>query len=134
MKKDIVKPEVKNVTVAIIKKTNELNVDEWSVYLINKNDYDIENTLVSSTGYGETNDEIQKTSTLRHFLQTVSANSVALIEPIQEDVFHLNNEYWVSYYAESQVFDKKFIFLPESIKDENLTYIKELDTKGILHS
>ncbi len=134
MKKDILKPEVKNVTVAIIKKTNELNVNEWSVYLINQNDYDLENTLVSSTGYGQTNDEIQKTSTLRHFLQTVSANSVALIEPIQEEVFHLNNEYWVSYYAESKVFDKKFIFLPESIKEENLTYIKELDTKGILHS
>lgn len=134
MKKDIVKPEVKNVTVAISKKTNELNVDEWYVYLINQNDYDIENTLVTSKGYGEQGNEIQKTSTLRHFLQTVSANSAMLIEPIQEEVFHLNNEYWVSYYVNSKIFDKKFIFLPESIKEENLTYIKELDTKGILHS
>ena len=40
----------------------------------------------------------------------------------------------VSYYVGSKIFDKKFIFLPESIKDENLTYIKELNTKGILHS
>ena len=134
MKKDLNIPKVENVTVAIVKKTNEVNVDEWFVYLINQNDFDIENTLVTSTGYGESGDEIQKTSTLRHFLQTVDAHSTALIEPIQPDVFHLNNEYWVSYYVESQIYDKKFIFLPDSIKEENLTYIKELDTKGILHS
>lgn len=134
MKKDINKPTVKNVTVAVAKKTNELNVDEWSVYLINQNNFNIENTLVASTGYGETAGEIQKTSTLRHFLETVNANSAALIEPINEDIFHLNNEYWVSYYVDDTLYDKKFIFLPDSIKDENLTYIKELDTKGILHS
>ena len=134
MKEDIKKPEVKNVTVAIAKKTNELNKEEWSVYLVNQNDFDLENTLVTSKGYGEQGDEIQKTSVLRHFLQTVEANSAVLIEPILEDLFHLNNEYWVSYYVASEIFDKKFIFLPESIKEENLTYIKELDTKGILHS
>ncbi|MEQ8924700.1 MAG: hypothetical protein RLO81_02740 [Fulvivirga sp.] len=134
MKKDIIKPEVKNVTVAVAKKVNEANVEEWSVYLINQNDHVIENTLVTSKGYGEQGNEIQKTSTLRHFLQTVDANSAVLIEPIQKEVFHLNNEYWVSYYVDSKIFDKKFIFLPDSIKDENLTYIKELDTKGILHS
>ena len=134
MKEDIIRPEVKNVTVAIAKKTNELNTDEWSVYLINQNDHDIENTLVTSKGYGEQGNEVQKTSTLRHFLQTVSANSAALIEPIQEELFHLNNEYWVSYYVDSKIYDKKFIFLPDSIKDEHLTYIKELDAKGILHS
>lgn len=134
MKKDIDRPKVENVTVAIIKKTNELNVVEWFVHLINQNDFDIENTLVTSKGYGEKGNEVQKTSTLRHFLQTVEANGSALIEPIQEEVFHLNNEYWVSYYVNSQVFDKKFIFLPDSIKEENLTYIKELETNGILHS
>jgi hypothetical protein len=134
MKKDIKPPQVKNVTVAIAKKVNESDVDEWSVYLLNQNDFEIENTLVASTGYGETTGEIQKTSTLRHFLQTVAPKSAKLIEPISEDIFHLNNEYWVSYYIADKIYDKKFIFLPDSIKDENLTYIKELDTKGILHS
>ena len=52
MKKDIAKPLVKNVTVAIKKNINELNVAEWFVYLVNQNDFDIENTLVTSKGYG----------------------------------------------------------------------------------
>ena len=134
MKKDIKNPVVNNVTVAVIKKTNELNVDEWSVYLINQNNFNIENTLVASTGYGGTTSEIQKTSILRHFLETVNANSAKLIEPINEDIFHLNNEYWVSYYIDGTLFDKKFIFLPDSIKDENLPYITEFDTQGLLPS
>ncbi len=134
MRKDINIPEVKNVTVAVAKKTNELNEEEWSVHLINKNDVDIENTLVTSKGYGQQNGEQQKTSTLRHFLETVEAQSTALIEPIQPDLFHLYNEYWVSYYIGRDIFDRKYVFVPESISEDNLIYIKELEMEGILHS
>jgi len=129
MKKDIEIPEVKNVTIAVVREDQE-----WRVYLINNNDVPINNTLVSSTGYGEKDGEQQKTSTLRHFLETVPANSSTLVEPINENVFHLNNEYWVSYYIANQIYDKKFVFVPESIKEENLTYIKELEMEGVLHS
>lgn len=129
MKKDIDIPEVKNVTIAIVREA-----DEWRVYLINNNDVSIDNTLVSSTGYGEKDGEQQKTSTLRHFLETVPAKSSAIVEPINENVFHLNNEYWVSYYIGKQIYDKKFVFVPDSIKEENLTYIKELEMEGVLHS
>ncbi|MEM7107429.1 MAG: hypothetical protein AAF519_04320 [Bacteroidota bacterium] len=134
MKQDIKKPEVKDVTVAIAKNTNEQGEVEWIVYLINNNEVNLENTLVASKGYGEQNGEVQKTSTLRHFLETVEAKTTAQIELIQSDVFHLNNEYWVSYYIDGQIYDKRFTFVPDSISEENLTFIKELNTKGILHS
>ncbi len=134
MKKDIEIPEVKNVTIAVIREKTLLNTYEWKVYLINNNTFQIENTLVSSTGYGEKEGHQQKTSTLRHFLETVPARSSALVEPIDEKVFHLNNEYWVSYYVGSKVFDKKFVFVPETICEENIVYIKELEKEGILHS
>lgn len=134
MKKDIKIPKVENVTVAVARIINKLNQPEWSVHLINRNEFDIENTLVSSTGYGECNGEQQKTSTLRHFLQTVPRKSAVLIEPITSEVFHLNNEYWVSYYVGDKIHDRKFIFLPDTIKEENMIYIKELDTEGVLHS
>lgn len=134
MRKDIKIPEVKKVTIAVVREVNTLNEAEWKVYLINRNEHDIENTLVASTGYGEQNGEQQKTSTLRHFLETVPAHGTALVEPIDPTLFHLNNEYWVSYYVEGKIFDKKFIFLPETITDENLIYIKELEMEGVLHS
>ncbi|UXE65715.1 MAG: hypothetical protein KA713_14725 [Chryseotalea sp. WA131a] len=134
MIKDIKKPEVKNVTLAVVREKNILQQIEWKVYLINNNAEAIENTLVASTGYGEKNGETQRTSTLRHFLQTVPPKGTTLIEPIDTNVFHLNNEYWVSYYIGQEIYDKRFVFVPDSIREENLIFIKELNTEGVLHS
>jgi hypothetical protein len=134
MMKDIEIPEVRNVTLAVARGQAPGENGEWKVYLINKNEYPIENTLVSSKGYGEKDGAKQETSILRHFLQTVAPNSAALIEPIDPDVFHLNNEYWVSYYIDSKIFDKRFVFVPDSIREENLSFIKEIEMEGILHS
>lgn len=134
MKKDIEMPEVKNVTLAIVREKNILNQDEWRVFIINKNTYPLENTLVASHGYGEKESEPQRTSTLRHFLDTVPAEGFAMVEPIDPGLFHLNNEYWVSYYVDTQIFDRRFVFVPDSICEGNLTFIKELDMEGVLHS
>jgi hypothetical protein len=134
VKKDIEIQEVKNVTLAVVREKNVLNVNEWKVYLINNNDTDLENTLVASKGYGEKEGEKQMTSVLRHFLETVPAHGYAVVEPLDESVFHLNNEYWVSYYIGSQIFDKRFVFVPDSICDDNVISIKELGMVGVLHS
>ena len=134
MIKDIEIPEVKNVTLAVTRKKLIGEGDEWKVFLINSNDFPIEDTLVASKGYGEKDGEKQKTSILRHYLETVPAHSVALVEPIDPKVFRLNNEYWVSYYIGRKIFDKRFVFVPDSICEENLTFIKELDMEGVLHS
>jgi len=133
MRKDIDIPSVENVTIAIEKTQSEAS-DLWKVHLINNNDFVLENTLVASKGYGKKNGEPQKTSTLRHFLDSVPEKDTVVIESIDPAVFHLNNEYWLSYYVDGKMFDKKFTFVAESIQDDNLTYIKEIDAKGILHS
>ncbi|MGE0770614.1 MAG: hypothetical protein AB7K37_02795 [Cyclobacteriaceae bacterium] len=132
MIEDIKIPEVKNVTLAVVQEQE--SSPSWQVYLINSNNFPIENTLVASKGYGVKDGEQQKTSTLRHFLQTVPANSSVLVEPIDPHVFHLNNEYWVSYYIGQQIYDKRFLFVPDAICEENLTFIKELEKEGVLHS
>jgi hypothetical protein len=134
MIKDIVVPEVKNVTLAVAREPGEDSAGEWRVYLINNNEFPLENTLVASKGYGEKDGEKQNTSILRHFLETVPPHSTALIEPIDPAVFHLNNEYWVSYYIGSQIYDKRFVFVPDTICEANMSFIKELDREGVLHS
>jgi hypothetical protein len=130
MIRDIPRPQVKNVTIAIARHQAIGESPDWKVYLINTNTVPLENTLVASKGYGET----QKTSVLRHSLETVPPKSISLIEPIDPNVFHLNNEYWVSYYIGTEVYDKRFVFVPDSICEANLTFIKELNTEGVLHS
>ena len=134
MIKDIIIPEVKNVTLAIARSKSNGAQHEWKVYLINNNEFPLENTLVASKGYGEQDGEKQNTSILRHFLETVLPHSTALIEPIDPALFHLNNEYWVSYYIGSQIYDKRFVFVPDTIHEENISFIKELDMEGVLHS
>jgi hypothetical protein len=134
MIRDIQKPEVKNVTIAVARHQAIGESDDWRVYLINSNSFELENVLVASKGYGLKDGEDQKTSPLRHFFESVQPNSTTLIEPIDASVFHLNNEYWLSYYIGRDVHDKRFIFVPDSICEENLIFIKELETQGVLHS
>ena len=113
----------------VIVKTDE----GWKVFIINRNKKKLENVMITSRGYGETKTEKQETSTLRHMIPYLDPGMYALIEPIDDAVFHLNNEYWVSYFIDGQVYDKKFIFVPDSIIEENLSFIEELEMKGILH-
>jgi len=40
----------------------------------------------------------------------------------------------VSYYIGSQIYDKRFVFVPETICEENLVFIQELEKEGVLHS
>lgn len=134
MKKDINIPEVKNVTIAITRSLNELNQPEWNAYLINNNTFSLENTLVASTGYGEKEGEKIRTSTLRHFLDEVPANDFRLIEPINPELFSLNNEFWLTYYTKGEMYDKKFTFTPGAFDESHLIPIELLGKQGILHS
>jgi hypothetical protein len=133
MKKDIVFPLVKGIQVAVTRNTPIDTI--WEVHIINNNNHAIEGVIVVSKGYGyvEENGEKQTTSTLRHLVGTVLPKSSALIEPIDSAVLHLFNEYWVSYYINREIYDKKFVFVPESITEKYLTYIPQLEKEGVLH-
>lgn len=129
MRKDIDVPEVKKVSLAVAKD----GADDWAIYLINNYSRQLHDTMVVSKGYGEHSGEKVKTSTLRHNLGTVEANAFSAIERIDPALFHLAHEFWVTFYIESQMFDKKFIFKAGTLSEENLLYIKELDKEGILN-
>ncbi len=131
MKKDIPFPPVEGVYIAIAQEVSD-NIS-WNVYVVNSNEFEIENVFVRSRGYGEKDGFPQETSVLRHAIPNVGPNGYAKIELIDPSVFHLNNEYWISYFIGKQVYDKKFIFVPETIIEQNLVSIPQLGTKGILH-
>lgn len=135
MKKDIEIPKVEDISVAVVKEWNEeLTEEVFNVYLINLKHTGIKNTLVTSKGYGQdqaTGEKIN-TSTLRHFIGDLGGHSFVKIEPIIEEVFGLHNEYWVSFFQGNQMYDKKFIFLAESICDENMINVPVINKKGVV--
>ncbi len=133
MKKDINFLPVEGIHVVVARKLTESNQYDWHVYLINQNQQPIHTVFVTSTGYGEKDGEGQKTATLRHFFVSIESGANEIVETIMPDVFHLNNEYWVSYYIGSQIYDKKFIFVPDSITESHLVNIPALGLEGILH-
>ena len=132
MLKDIPELKVVDVAVAIVSEKNDLNQDVWNAYIVNMKNEMIEGVLVTSRGYGEMKGEAVKTSTLRHFLDEVEPNSYKLIEPIISDVIELSNEYWVSFYHHNKIFDRKYLFVPGSIKRELFTQIPLINKSGIM--
>jgi hypothetical protein len=135
MKKDIPFLPVEGIHIVIgcHKETPEEMI--WRVFLINKNDVPIQNVFIRSKGYGmDVDGEKQETSTLRHHIPEVHPDDYAMVEPIDPQVFHLNNEYWVSYFIDNQIYDKKFIFVPDTIVESNLIYIPQINMEGILHT
>ncbi len=130
MIKDITFPEVEGIAVAIVQDIEGL--DEYDVYLINLKSEDIKNVMVVSTGYGLVNDQQIKTSTLRHFFDEVKQQDFIKIEPIQKEVFGLSNEYWISFSLNNQLYDKQFIFLPETVVESNFVTIPVVGKKGVL--
>jgi hypothetical protein len=134
MREELMGPKVENVGVAVVQDTNEIGEKIYNVYLLNLRDDIMEGIIISSKGYGvnaNTGEKVE-TSMLRHSLEVLLPNEAAKIEPIMEEVFGLANEYWVSFYVDSTMHDKKFIFLPETISEENMKLIPVLGVKGVM--
>ena len=133
--KDFLKSQpLEGVSVAVVLETNEYNEANYFVYLLNSSSQTLKGCIIASRGYGvdlKSNDKVE-TSVLRHFIEELGSNSYVKIEPIMPDVFGLNNEYWVSFWIDDMMYDKRYIFLPESMKEENMIHIPLMQQKGVL--
>lgn len=134
MRDELKSPVVENVKLVVVPEINEEGGIQHYVYLLNLRDDIMEGIIITSNGYGVdvNSGEKIKTSTLRHSLEVLLPEEAAKIEPIMEEVFGLTNEYWVSFWVEDTLYDKKFIFLPETIQEKNYTVIPKLGRKGIM--
>ncbi|MES2829405.1 MAG: hypothetical protein V4687_14690 [Bacteroidota bacterium] len=132
MKKDLPENIVEDVAMAVVLMGETPEVRNFTVYFINLKEVSIENVLISSKGYGEKDGKMVRTSILRHSLGDLGAKSFKGVEAIDTQVFGLTNEYWLSYYINGVIYDKKFIFLPESIVDENMIHIPLVNKPGVM--
>ncbi len=128
MKKDIHIPISKEVYVAIVHEWNkEFLSKDWNAYLINNRNTPIQMALVVSKGY----DDDRKTSTMRYAFGVVKAKGYEKIEMVTEDVLALNNEFYVTYYADDQLYERRFIFEKNTVTKNNLITIPLLEMDGI---
>ncbi|MFM2039991.1 MAG: hypothetical protein RLZZ493_580 [Bacteroidota bacterium] len=134
MRADILSPLVENVKMVVVPEINEEGATQHYVYLLNLREDIMEGIIITSKGYGvnEATGEKITTSMLRHSLEVLLPDEAAKIEPIMEDVFKLTNEFLISFWVEDTMYDKKFIFLPETINEKNYVNIPKMGGKGIV--
>ncbi|MGF1559166.1 MAG: hypothetical protein ACFCUL_08765 [Flavobacteriaceae bacterium] len=129
MKKDIEIPIAKDVHIAIVHEWNdEFLSKDWNVYIINDRTSQIDMVLVVSKGF----DKDRKTSTMRHAIGVVAPKSYEKIEMVQEDVLALNNEFFVTYYADDKIYEKRYLFEAHSVSENNLSIIPLIEKEGVL--
>lgn len=133
MKKDIVFHKVEGLAMAVVPDAPDAaNTTGWSVYLINLLERKLETVLVTAKGYGEVKGRKKETSVMRHQLGAIEGVKAVRVEPIIEELFPLTNEYWVSYWYEGQLFDKKYLFVPGSIHPRNFSEVPVLQERGVM--
>ena len=129
MKKDIVVPKVEDVYVAAVKEFNEIyRTEEWNIYIINNKSVALEMILIVSTGYSS--DKI--TSTMRHKLEALPPKSYAKVELIMEDLLSLKNEFLVTFFQDNKMYDKSFVFEPNTINNLSLKKLPLIKELGVL--
>ncbi|MDG3583168.1 hypothetical protein [Galbibacter pacificus] len=129
MKKDIEIPVAENVYVAAVQEWDEKQLSKtWYVYLINNRETNLVATIVVSKGYG--NGVI--TSTMRHGFGFMEAKSYRKIEILQEEVFKLKNEFFLTFFDDNKLYERKFVFEEYQISEVNKEVIPLITEEGVL--
>ena len=122
--KELLKDKAKEVGVAAVQELSETGDKIWNVYFLNFRKEILTTILVTSKGYlKKESGEMIKSSVLRHMFDTVEPESGIKVEPIMEEMFTLNNEFWISFYSGNELLDRKFIFLADTIQEKYLVDI-----------
>ena len=133
MKSDITIPKVENVFLAAVQEwSDDFMENIWNVYLVNDSDFDLDSVMVVSKAFGTIDGEMKKTSLLRHAFIQVPAVSVVKIEMVEKSVLRLNNEFMVTYFIGSTLYDKKFIFKAQSITPDYVEEVPILFVDGVI--
>ena len=132
MKGDAPRNIATDIGLAVVHEANKHPEGEWNVYIINYRKTDLELVLIVSRGFGMKDGKNVKTTKLRHKIDLLPVNGFAKIEPIQPEIFGLTNEYWVSFFEDSKLFEKKYVFLPETIIKEHLIEIPMIKKNGVM--
>ena len=131
MKKDILIPKVKGISLAVVHEyNNTYNSYDWNAYIINETSIDLEMVIIVTKGYSET----KKTATFRKKIDVLPAKSFAKIELLLEDVLSINNRFDVSFFEDNTLYEKSFEFRKNTINEKALQQIPLINLKGILKS
>ena len=132
MKKDIDFPKSKGVFIALAKEENKEDKSVlWNAYIVNELNEPIEKVFVNISAVGKIAGKEKKTTNVRYLIERVEPNSFQQVEPLLLESLKLTNQYWVSYFLENVLYDKKFIFVPGSTNSKNISLVPIVNLQGV---
>ena len=69
---------------------------------------------------------------MRHGLGDIPAKSFRKIEILQEDILAFNNEFFVTFFADDKLYEKRFLFEKYSISESNLGPVPVMELEGVM--
>lgn len=115
--------------MAIVREwTPDFLSQDWNAYVINNRADALTMVLVVSKGF----DTERKTSILRHRIASVASKSYEKIELLPEELIPLRNEFFITFFAEGKLFEKRFVFPEDSINEKALVTLPLIGRQGIL--
>ena len=129
MKKDIPVHQVSEVGIAIVPDFQE-NISE--IFVINSKNQPLTDILICSRAFGEIEGKKIETSTLRYHLKSLESERSVRFEMIENDLLEISNEYWISFFMDGYMYDRKIVFVPGTISLDFFTDIPFTDKKGIM--
>ena len=131
MLKDIKEEEVKDIGIAVVKESSAQ--DDWKVYLINLSDKRLENVIINSTGFGvDSHNSSIHTATFRHYIESIKPRTAIAFETLIEEIFQLSNRFWLSYYINKTIYERKYEFVPGSIAKEFFISVPFTGKQGVM--
>ena len=131
MIRDIPFKKVEDIAIAVAPSI-EQDEEIWRVYLVNMKDEPIEKVLVNSRGYGTIEGKQVQTSSLRQFFEQVDAKTYVVLEVLPDELKGISNQFWVSFWHEGFLYDKKYVFVTESLKENYFTKVPILNRNGVM--
>ena len=133
MKSDIIIPTVENVFLAAVQEwSDEFMEKVWYVHLVNDSDFDLDSVMVVSKAFGMLDGEMKKTSLLRHAFLKVPSVSVVKIELLEKNVLLLNNEFMVTFFIGTTLYDRKYTFRANTITPDYVEEVPILFVDGVI--
>ncbi len=132
MRKDIAIEDVKDVAIAIVPELNEHQEYDWLVYFLNLKNKPLSSVIINAEARGMIAGTEKHTAVMRFYMEEILGQSCKKFEMLMPETFELNNQYWISFYEDGKIFEKKFVFVANTISIDRMVMIPILNKPGVI--
>jgi len=132
MRSDIKFKEVEGVAIAVIPDFGDQAVPIYESYLVNQKDEPIKNVFIRASGEGVADNEGIKTATMRKLVEEIPPKSYVQIDMFERAAADLFNEYWISFWYDDYLYEKRYLFAPGMIDEDNFIFVPILEKVGVM--